>query len=179
MSPAPAELPLFPLQTVLFPDGLLELKVFEARYLDLIAACLRDSTGFGVVCLRHGSEVRQTDQEVEFESVGTRAELTAVDSAQAGILQVRCRGAERFRLGPSRQQPDGLWLAGWTPIEPDPLVAPPSHLEGVAQGLATRSPRSKARACGRFCRRIVSAMPAGSRTVGARCCRFRCRRNRS
>jgi len=49
VSPAPAELPLFPLQTVLFPDGLLELKVFEARYLDLIAACLRDSTGFGVV----------------------------------------------------------------------------------------------------------------------------------
>ena len=136
MSLAPAELPLFPLQTVLFPDGLLELKVFEARYLDLIAACLRDSSGFGVVCLKHGSEVRHTDQEVEFESVGTRAELATVDSAQAGILQVRCRGAERFRLGASRQQADGLWLAGWTPIEPDPPVAPPSHLEGVAQGLA-------------------------------------------
>jgi len=45
VSPAPAELPLFPLQTVLFPDGLLELKVFEARYLDLIAACLREEYG--------------------------------------------------------------------------------------------------------------------------------------
>jgi Lon protease-like protein len=133
---APAELPLFPLRTVLFPDGLLELKVFEARYLDLIAACLRNSTGFGVVCLKQGSEVRRTDQEVEFESVGTRAELLNVDSAQTGILQVRCRGAERLRLGSSRQQDDGLWLAEWTPIEPDPLVAPPAQLEAVAQGLA-------------------------------------------
>ena len=34
------ELPLFPLRTVLFPDGLLELKIFEARYLDLMTRCM-------------------------------------------------------------------------------------------------------------------------------------------
>jgi len=46
-----AQLPLFPLQSVLFPGGLLALKVFEARYLDLVSACLREGTPFGVVCL--------------------------------------------------------------------------------------------------------------------------------
>jgi Lon protease-like protein len=131
-----AELPLFPLQSVLFPDGLLELKVFEARYLDLIAACLRDNTGFGVVRLKRGSEVRVGDEAIAFESVGTRAQLLEVDSAQAGILMVRCRGAERLQIGASRQQADGLWLAETTPIEPDDAVAPPAALEPVARGLA-------------------------------------------
>ena len=50
-------LPLFPLQAVLFPGGLLGLKVFEARYLDLVTRCLREQRPFGVVCLRQGGEV--------------------------------------------------------------------------------------------------------------------------
>ena len=49
-------LPLVPLQSVLFPDGLLSLKVFEARYLDLVSECLRTQQPFGVVCLRQGSD---------------------------------------------------------------------------------------------------------------------------
>ncbi len=53
------ELPLFPLQTPLFPDGLPGLTVFAARYLDLITACLRSRRPFGVVALRTGSEVRR------------------------------------------------------------------------------------------------------------------------
>ena len=53
-----AEQPLFPLRTVLFPDGLLELKIFEARYLDLMSRCLREKAPFGVVALRSGSEAR-------------------------------------------------------------------------------------------------------------------------
>ena len=47
-----AALPLFPLQTVLFPDGLLELKIFETRYLDLMSRCMREQAPFGVVALR-------------------------------------------------------------------------------------------------------------------------------
>jgi Lon protease-like protein len=133
---AEVELPLFPLQSVLFPDGLLELKVFEARYLDLIAACLRDGTGFGVVCLRRGHEVRRTAEEVAFEAVGTEAEILDVDSTQAGILQVRCRGTVRFEITASRQQADGLWLAATTPIANDAEVAPTAALEPAARGLA-------------------------------------------
>jgi len=134
--PGDVELPLFPLQSVLFPDGLLELKVFEARYLDLIAACLRAGTGFGVVCLSRGHEVRRTVEDVAFESVGTVAEILDVDSTQAGILQVRCRGAERFEVMSSRQQADGLWLAVTTPIDEDAKVEPTAALEPAARGLA-------------------------------------------
>ena len=133
---APAELPIFPLQAVLFPDGLLALRVFEARYLDLVAACLRDRTGFGVVALRRGSEVRRPDQGVTFESVGTRAELLEVDSAQTGILQVRCRGGQRFEVRTSRQQDDGLWVAVVDLIDADAVVRPTAALAGAARGLA-------------------------------------------
>jgi Lon protease-like protein len=133
--PADAELPLFPLQAVLFPDGLLSLKVFEARYLDLVASCLREQRDFGVVGLRRGAEVRRADQSIAIESVGTRAGLLDVDSAQTGILLVRCRGGARFAITSSRQQEDGLWLARVTPLEPDPPTAPPPALAGAVRGL--------------------------------------------
>ena len=58
------ELPLFPLQAVLFPDGLLGLKIFEARYLDLITTCLRERSAFGVVALRTLKRRRHHVREV-------------------------------------------------------------------------------------------------------------------
>ena len=109
--PGAGELPLFPLQTVLFPDGLLALKVFEARYLDLIGRCLRERSAFGVVGLKRGGEVRRTGEHLAFEAIGTTAELIDVDSAQAGILLARCRGGARFEVGATRCASDGLWLA--------------------------------------------------------------------
>jgi Lon protease-like protein len=133
---ASAELPLFPLQAVLFPGGLLALRVFETRYLDLMTACLRDRTEFGVVALRRGGEVRRPNQTVAFENLGTRAELLAIDSAQTGILQVRCRGGERFEVRTSHQQPDGLWMAVVDPVDADAVVPPTAALAGAARGLA-------------------------------------------
>ena len=137
-SPSTEELPLFPLQAVLFPDGLLGLKVFEARYLDLIGRCLREGKPFGVVGLKRGQEVRLPGHpaEVELEEVGTRAELIDVDSPQPGILSVRCRGGIRFRVVSSRQQEDGLWVAQTTPIARDAVVSPPPELAGAVRGLA-------------------------------------------
>jgi uncharacterized protein len=130
------ELPLFPLQTVLFPGGLLSLKVFEARYLDLMAACLRESRPFGVVALRSGHEVKRGDESVSFEQTGVFAELIDVDSAQPGILQVRCRGARRFEITTTRQQSDGLWLAGTRTPPEDDTVAPTAAQIETVRGLA-------------------------------------------
>ena len=130
------ELPLFPLQAVLFPGGLLNLKVFEARYLDLMAACLRESRPFGVVALRSGHEVRRGDTAVSFATCGVLAKLLDVDSTQPGILQVRCRGTERFELTTTRQQPDGLWLAGIRTLPADEIVAPTQALLETVRGLA-------------------------------------------
>lgn len=140
--PAPAsELPLFPLQTVLFPGGLLSMTVFEARYLDLIASCLREQRPFGVVALRAPRPANPAAHKHglpgDLETTGVVAELIDVDSAQAGILQVRCRGTARFRLAAPRQQADGLWMACTTALAGDADVAPTAALLGTVKGLAS------------------------------------------
>jgi hypothetical protein len=133
--PDPA-LPLFPLQTVLFPDGLLELKIFEVRYLDLMSRCLREQRPFGVVALRSGGESRVSRQAVAMHDVGTLAELIDVDSPEANILFVRCRGTQRFRLDGARQENDGLWLGDATAIPDDPEAAPDSTHGNVVASLS-------------------------------------------
>lgn len=136
--PAAQELPLFPLQAVLFPGGLLGLTVFEARYLDLITHCLRDRAPFGIVGLRSGGEVRRKGEEtVSFEPIGTQAELISADSDRPGILQVRCRGTQRFKVDASRQQADGLWLARTSAIDDDETLAPNEALLATVKALAT------------------------------------------
>jgi Lon protease-like protein len=139
----PFELPLFPLQSVLFPDGLLGLKVFEARYLDLVGHCLRETRPFGVVALKKGGEVRASAGTVELERVGCLAELIEVDSAQPGILHVRCRGTRRFEAERPSQQPDGLWVAQATLLPDDEPMLPTQELVGSAQGLANAIARLK------------------------------------
>lgn len=136
LPPQLADLPLFPLQTVLFPGGVLNLKVFEARYLDLVSRCLRESMPFGVVCLNQGSDVRSTGGEkVRFEAVGVLARLQDVDAEQPGILRVRCLGSDRFRAGPPQQQDDGLWTAKVTLLEKDATVEPPQELAATVVAL--------------------------------------------
>jgi uncharacterized protein len=130
------ELPLFPLQTVLFPGGLLSLKVFEARYLDLATACLRDQRPFGVVALRKGQEVRRGDEAVVFEDVGVVAQILELDGAQPGILHLRCRGTQRFRIEGMRQQSDGLWVGQVELLPDDELVAPAETMLETVRGLA-------------------------------------------
>ena len=126
-------LPLFPLQLVLFPDAVLGLKVFEARYLDLVSDCLRTKTPFGVVGLKGGSEVGKTLKATYLEEVGTLAHIDEVDAEQPGILRVRCLGGQRFRLrSEAKQRDNGLWQAEADLIAPDPLRLPgPAMLQTV------------------------------------------------
>jgi Lon protease-like protein len=132
-----AALPLFPLQSVLFPGGQLALKIFEARYLDLIGDCLRTRQPFGAVCLLQGGEVRDPKGTVRFENTGVLARLDEVDGDQPGLLRARCTGTQRFRLeGAAAQQPDGLWIARVVRLPEDAAQLPqPEHLPTV-QALA-------------------------------------------
>jgi len=130
------ETPLFPLNTVLFPGGRLGLKIFEARYLDLVADCLRERRPFGVVALRSGQEVRRPEEQIAFETIGVLAELVEVDSIQPGILQLRGRGTQRFQVERSRQQADGLWLAHTHLLPDDEPVAPAPAQHETVRGLA-------------------------------------------
>lgn len=102
------EVPLFLLNTVLFPGGLLPLRVFEQRYLEMAKACLRDSLPFGVCRIREGAEVGAT---ATHDDVGCLARIREWDMQQFGLLQVVAQGAERFRVHGRRVQTDGLALA--------------------------------------------------------------------
>ena len=132
-----AALPLFPLGTVLFPGGLLPLKVFEARYLDLMSHCLRSQEPFAVVHIRQGQELRSGGQAKPLlETTAVLAHLQDVDAEQPGILKVRCTGGMRVLLGATQQRADGLWLAEAQAIEPDAAAAVPGELQPSARALA-------------------------------------------
>lgn len=138
-APAPLllqSLPLFPLQNVLFPDGQLSLRVFEVRYLDLIARCQRTGAPFGVVCLTEGSEVRIAGAAPErFAPVGTLAHIERIDPLQTGLLAVQGRGGQRFRVHHSQRLPHGLWHADVELLPNDlPLTVAP-ELQHTVQAL--------------------------------------------
>jgi len=98
-----AWLPLFPLKTVLFPDGVLPLKVFEARYMDMVRECMKHNTPFGVVLIRAGQEVGAA---AEPEEVGCLAYIADWDMQQLGVMILRTQGGERFRIVETRILPD-------------------------------------------------------------------------
>ena len=131
------ELPLFPLRAVLFPGGLMPLKVFEARYLDLVTECLREQRPFGIVSLRQGAEAGRGARPVQFEDIGVLAHIVEVDGEQAGILRVSCSGGSRFRLeGTPRQLDDGLWVCHTEPLPDDEVLAPTAAMQATVEALA-------------------------------------------
>src|SRR5262245_11930225 len=89
------EIPLFPLNTVLFPDGLLPLKVFEQRYIEMTKACLRDNAPFGVCLIREGREVGAAALPA---AVGCLATIEQWDMPQLGLFHLLTRGGRRFRV---------------------------------------------------------------------------------
>lgn len=89
------QLPLFPLQTVLFPGGRLQLKIFEARYLDLVGRCLRDESPFGVCLIRRGNEA---GAPAEFFPLGTSARIVDWEQRADGLLGITVHGERRFRV---------------------------------------------------------------------------------
>jgi Lon protease-like protein len=119
-----SELPLFPLQTVLLPDGRLPLRVFETRYVDMVARCLRTTNRFGVVAIRQGAEVG----EATTYDYGTSAEIVDWDQQPGGMLGILAAGREPFRLLASRRAPDGLYVGEveWLPA-PARVSLPPEY----------------------------------------------------
>jgi Lon protease-like protein len=124
-TPLTQALPLFPLRLVLFPGALLSLKIFEARYLDLVADCLRTAQPFGVICLRQGVDHDRRKLPLQIEQVGVLAHIDEADAEQAGILRLRCHGGRRFRLqGEPSQRENGLWTADVQLLSDDPARSP-------------------------------------------------------
>lgn len=144
-------LPLFPLGSVLFPGGLLPLRIFEVRYLDMIGKCHRLGTPFGVVSLIEGSEVRKPAPAPKqastaaapsdgfavevFNAVGTLALISEFLTPHPGLMVVRCIGQQRFAITRQEKLKHGLWVADVQCLPVDQSVPIPDDLKSVAIAL--------------------------------------------
>jgi Lon protease-like protein len=124
----PGELPLFPLNTVLFPGGPLPLRIFEPRYLDMVKRCLRDEAPFGVVLIRQGEEVGPAD----FHDVGTLARIIDFNTLPDGLLGLTCTGGERFRVLARALRDDGLNFGQVRLFDPDVPISLPAEFRHLA-----------------------------------------------
>lgn len=125
------EIPLFPLGTVLFPDGPLPLKIFETRYVDMVSRCASEDLAFGIALL-----VSADDSGVaRLAEVGTSARIIDWNQGSDGLLYITAMGERRFRILSARQQEDGLNLAEveWLPAESP--AAPQPTLRAMASAL--------------------------------------------
>jgi Lon protease-like protein len=120
---APSDIPLFPLNSVLFPGGTLSLRIFERRYLDLVRDCARNDVRFGVCLILHG---REAGEAAVPAAVGTLAHIVDFYTSDDGLLGIRAEGGARFRVGHTRVRDNGLvhGQAQFWPSEPNVPVPP-------------------------------------------------------
>jgi Lon protease-like protein len=111
-------LPLFPLNAVLFPQGILPLKVFEARYTDMVRDCMKGESPFGVVLIKSGAEIGAA---AEPEDVGTLAYIKEWDMENLGVLLLRIEGGARFRILETRVLDNKRLEARVETLPPDEL----------------------------------------------------------
>jgi Lon protease-like protein len=123
-------IPIFPLNAVLFPGGLLPLRVFEARYMDMTRDCLKRETPFGVCLIREGAEVGAPAIP---EGIGCLATILEWDMQQQGILNIKTRGGQRFRILERRTGAQGLTSADIELIPPETSAAVPDEFSSCAR----------------------------------------------
>jgi uncharacterized protein len=128
-------LPLFPLGAVLYPQGVLPLRIFEVRYLDMVNKCVQAGAPFGVVALTQGTEVQTPAQTETFAHVGTLATIDHHTSPQPGLKLLRCSGTQRFRITRRERLKHGIWIADVEHCDADMAVAIPQELQNCAESL--------------------------------------------
>ena len=185
-------LPLFPLKTVLFPGGLLPLKVFEQRYIDMAKTCISENRPFGVCLITQGEEVAVPQGAVPaISTVGTLAHIADWDMPQLGILHIATRGASRFRIRGYASTDGGLVVGEVTAIPDEPTIPLPEQYQPLARLLEliatrvgpqnfpatrnTKTLRGSVTGWPNFCRCRCRSSKACSRSTtpacGCRCCR--------
>ena len=119
------DIPIFPLNTVLFPGGVQPLKIFEQRYLDMAAACMKATSPFGICLIDKGNEVGEAATP---HVLGTLASIADWEMEQLGILLVTTRGGRRFRIIDSHVDDDKLLRAKVELLpEPGAVALPPER----------------------------------------------------
>jgi len=121
---ATLQLPLFPLHTVLFPGGPLPLRIFEARYLDMVSQCLQADSGFGVCMIEHGKEVGEPARTV---NIGVVARIVDWHQRSDGLLGITVIGEQRFSLSDVKVQSNQLSIATVELLEDKKDIAMPER----------------------------------------------------
>ena len=116
-------IPLFPLQTVLFPGGPLSLRIFERRYLDMISECLRSNQLFGIVL---NNQLPNSD-EIFSCNMGTLAQIVDWDQGTDGVLGLKVIGNDRFLLTNYDQDENGLNIGEVKVIESEKKLLLPEE----------------------------------------------------
>jgi Lon protease-like protein len=124
--------PLFPLNTVLFPGGPLPLRIFEPRYIDMVSHCMRTESSFGVLLIRDGLEAGPSTTH----NVGTLARITDWYQGSDGLLGITALGEQRFRLISSTRQDDGLNIGEIEVLDNEPDLPLPEEYQEMATILA-------------------------------------------
>ncbi|HVB83848.1 MAG TPA: LON peptidase substrate-binding domain-containing protein [Rhodanobacteraceae bacterium] len=119
---AHVEIPLFPLSTVLFPGGPLQLRIFEPRYLAMVRECARSDSAFGVCLILSG---REAGLPAEPAAVGTLARISDFYTLPDGLLGIGAVGGARFRALRTRVREDGLLLGTIELWADEPAIAVP------------------------------------------------------
>lgn len=104
-SPSARRLPIFPLNTVLFPGGPLPLRIFEPRYVQMVRDCTANDSEFGVCLIVEGEEGSTPTSTVQ---IGTTARIVDFYSLEDGLLGITARGDRRFKIETVNVQHDGL-----------------------------------------------------------------------
>lgn len=133
-----AEMPLFPLDTVLFPGGPLPLRIFETRYIDMVRRCLREQRCFGVLWIRSGREAGEVAQTA---GVGTSARIVDFYQLPDGLLGLTCLGERKFRLLRRWRASDGLNIGEIEWLAPEAAAPVPESLHHLAELLRAVLPQ--------------------------------------
>jgi Lon protease-like protein len=104
-------IPLFPLNSILFPKGRISLQIFESRYVDMIRQCLRDQSGFGVVLIETGSEVANPKQKLDIHRIGTYSSVVDWNQLPNGLLGITVEGQTTFKIVESWREDNDLCKA--------------------------------------------------------------------
>ncbi len=104
-------IPLFPINSVLFPKGRISLQIFESRYIDMISTCMKEQAGFGIVLIETGSEVAITGQKLDIHRIGTYCEVVDWNQLPNGLLGITAEGRSTFRIVESWREANSLCKA--------------------------------------------------------------------
>ena len=127
-------LPLFPLNSVICPGGLMPLRIFEARYLDMVKSCLRNKTSFAIVAVMPEEEAK-LEGNFPFASTGTLVDITNADVTTVGLMMIHCVGQHRVKVHAFAQQADGLLIGEVSDIANDIASPIPEDLNIVSASL--------------------------------------------